>query len=416
MKRSLARNLPLLTFLGAYFATTVFANLVYPVLGKGESTIIDARALSEFSTAGTFGYWLLLFLPFLVAPPIALGARALFRRQIQRVADFLPDFAKRDYVILLTLSYCYVTHAFWQADAFQLMTHATTATSTAIRFDILAAVGFWPQVILKSVLMFLAIYSFAEAFRSAAPFWRWLAALNLVTMSVLLLWLNMKWPILILYVAAALCVILFSRIRFQFVFVGAGLILFIAYVGVSVIIMRAAPEVKIVRLSGTLLVAALDRIAVGYPYYYQTFTTEGQVCGTLVDRILRKTNPCQPSNLIYTKVFGRDEFKGASTQPAGVNIYGYALGGWPGAVLELVIASVVIGVFMSLRFERAASSTQQSMIVMGGLAGYHFSQLPVEAAFIYDHGLLWWASAVFGYALLQSLLTKLSIYKRSLPK
>jgi hypothetical protein len=37
-------------------------------------------------------------------------------------------------------------------------------------------------------------------------------------------------------------------------------------------------------------------------------------------------------------------------------------------------------------------------VVMGALAAYYLSQLPLEAAIIYDHGLLWWGLLITGYA------------------
>src|SRR5690606_9468408 len=99
-----------------------------------------------------------------------------------------------------------------------------------------------------------------------------------------------------------------------------------------------------VKNSSLLGLTILNRMAQPYPYYYETFTAEGAICGTLLDRIKRKTNTCQPSNLIYQKMFKDSKFVGGAfesgTAPQAIHIYGYALGGWAAAFSELVLASI----------------------------------------------------------------------------
>jgi hypothetical protein len=146
-----------------------------------------------------------------------------------------------------------------------------------------------------------------------------------------------------------------------------------------------------------LFANALNRMALPYPYYYQVFTEKGQICGTLVDRILRKTNPCHPSNLIYEQMYGEESFGGRATAPAAVHITGYALGGWSGALIATVLASLVIGLFMGLWRSARTSTLAAAVFVMGGYSAYFFSQLPFEGPLIYDHGVLWWAAVLVGY-------------------
>jgi hypothetical protein len=142
---------------------------------------------------------------------------------------------------------------------------------------------------------------------------------------------------------------------------------------------------------GTFISTAINRMALPYPYYYRTFTDEGSICGTIMDRVERKTSPCQPSNLIYKRVFGKDGFEGRGTAPAAAHITGYALGGWTGALCEMLLSSLLIGLFAAVSIGGAMSAT---IVVMGAMSAYYLSQLPFEASIIYDHGILWWGLLV----------------------
>jgi hypothetical protein len=143
-----------------------------------------------------------------------------------------------------------------------------------------------------------------------------------------------------------------------------------------------------------------NRMAQPFPYYFEIFTKGGQICGTLIDRIQRKENPCQPSLVVYEQMF-HDEFVGRGTAPQAVHVYGYALNGWLGAIIEVLLASVVLGLFTCVPARNHVTAT---IAVMGGLTGYYFSQLPFEGPIIYDHGLLWWMLLVVGYAVLKKLV------------
>lgn len=402
-------NLALLTFLGAYFLTTVLANLLYPFFGSTWAFgAIGHFTLADFPTASTFGYWLLLLLPFLLTPWIATATRSVLTRFSAAAARRLPEFETGHYAVILAIAYGAVMAAFWRADVATLFLRPHDAIESArMRFELLAALGYWPQAILKSVLMFLAVYSFIRALRFRRPAWIALALVNLLVMSALLALLNMKWPLLLLYVSLCLCVFLFSNLRLTKQVVVAALAMVAAYVGLTMFVMRLDTEgLRVHLLPQFFVVQAIDRMAVGYPYYFETFTREGPVCGTILDRVMRRKSPCQPSTLIYPKIFGDDGFTGTATQPAAVHIYGYALGGWPGALIELVLASLIVGAFISLPFRPDAGVMLQSIAVMGGLAGYFFSQLPVEGALIYDHGLLWWGLLVLAYAALRAGMAK----------
>jgi hypothetical protein len=101
-------------------------------------------------------------------------------------------------------------------------------------------------------------------------------------------------------------------------------------------------------------------------------------------------------------MFKNDGFAGRGTAPAAFHITGYALDGWLGAIIETVLAAVLIGAFMAVPVN--ASAVSGTVVVMGILAAYFLSQLPFEGAIIYDHGMLWWLLLIIGYALARPLL------------
>lgn len=402
------KNLALVTFLTAYFFTSVLANLVYPFpFGvRLLHVTVPQVNVSAFSTMYTLGYWTLLFLPFLVVPPVALAARAVLGNTVRRLASATFEFRKVDYAVILAACYCYVLFAFWRADVFSLAWQGENAgLSGAARFQLLAALGYWPQMVLKSLLILLSVYSFIKTLRTHNAFWIASFAFNFIAMSVLLLHLNMKWPLLIFYLALFLCVFLWSEKR---PYSAAALVLvavIAAYLAIALSVTRLLPSINthtLPRATETLLVGAVNRIALGYPFYYQVFTEQGPICGTIIDRIRRRTSACHPSILISQKITGDVEEK--VTQPAPVHVSGYALGGWSGALITLVIASIVIGGFVSLPLDAGANAAVRSMSIAGGLAGYYFSQLPIEGAIMYDHGFIWWLSLCAAYAMFRRLV------------
>jgi hypothetical protein len=268
---------------------------------------------------------------------------------------------------------------------------------------------------------------------------------NLVVMTVLLVSLNMKWPVVVLFGGVVACTALFGRRRTLHTVV-AAVAMVCVYLLVATVVLRisqrssltarnppvveetgkkavketapASPPGNGPTVLGTfqaavtsapsLAVSGLVRMALPYPFYYRTFTKEGPVCGTILDRIERHENPCQPSLLIYEQMFKNDGFAGRGTAPAAFHISGYALDGWLGAIIEAVLAGAVIGAFMAVPANGSAVSGTAA--VMGILSAYFLSQLPFEGAIIYDHGLLWWLLLVLCYAVARHLFWRLDGY------
>jgi hypothetical protein len=394
----LRSNIVLLTFLGMYALTTVAGNLVYITqYGRGfAGASIENFDITKFPTANA-GYWILLFMPFAVAPPIAFLTRNLVRGPLQKMVPTIPLLDSRVYVVLCSLFYGYVLYSYYRAGVAGLAAAGLTSVASAdARFAILAALGYWPQSVLKSILVFLSVYSVLRALLSGSRFWISASVFNVVVMTALLFLLNMKWPIVLFYFAIVLCTIVIpTRVN---LLVPAIVSVLIVYGATAYFVTRFASAGRghtAYNTFETFVVAAANRMALSYPYYYRTFTYEGQVCGTILDRLERKTNPCHPSNLIYQQVYGNDGFAGRATAPAAAHITGYALGGWTGAIAAMILASILIGFFAAVPIIDAMSGT---IVVMGALAGYYLSQLPLEAAIIYDHGALWWGLLVAGYA------------------
>ncbi|MBN9041315.1 MAG: hypothetical protein BGP05_05680 [Rhizobiales bacterium 62-47] len=479
-------------FLASYFALTVVGNIVYLLPGGdslGRVSIVNFH-IGSFEYAESLSYIALLLLPFVVTPLVVLLVRPIISRTVAQVTWRLLDFSRIEYVAISASVYGYVIYAFVRAEAWALLLRGEDAISAIeSRFAVVDAVGFGPLASLKSLLIFLALYAFIRATRSREWFWIGTAFVNFLLMTCLLTLLNMKWPLLIYYVAISLAILMY----FRHVLLGeVASILFIlaTYALVSTAVLRipvaassvpvsknaerpvsartivvpkelapsgavptdrkataggpqnvrspahaeaathleaqkAKPDIvapshfmsleaivfnltEFVRKTVTaasehatyLSLTLFNRMAQPFPYYFEIFTRDGQICGTLFDRVQRKENPCQPSLVVYQEMF-HDQFAGRGTAPQAIHVYGYALNGWFGAIVEIFLASIVLGVLTCVRVGNDITAT---VAVMSGLTGYYFSQLPFEGAIVYDHGLLWWALLIVGHSILKKML------------
>lgn len=445
LQRFVLRGLPLIVFLLAYFVLTVLGNLVYR-LPSGEiigQVAVENFSLKSFPAADTPGFFILLFMPFVVTPIVAIATKRAASGLVSSIAALFREFRPLDYAVISALLYGYVISALTKADALGLIRHGDDMfAAVRSRYELLDRLGYWPQMCLKSLLLFLACYAFAMALRGAGRFWIIATAVTFVLMTTLLVLLNMKWPILIYYVALTMAAFCLSPRR-PFIYGITCMVLTIgSYAMISSVLLRLAPSTQATSVhqkqkssaaagealssigrsfsflgdaasaaisnSALLGFTLLNRMAQPYPYYFETFHDGRHPCGTLVDRIERKTNPCQPSNMVYDEMFGDSQFgtvvAGRGTAPQAAHIYGFALQGWIGAIVELVLASIVIGLFMAVPVSNAITGT---IVVMGGTVGYFFSQLPFEGPIIYDHGLLWWSLLIAAYATFRAAIGQL---------
>ncbi|MGF6285499.1 hypothetical protein [Pseudomonas silensiensis] len=419
-----SRNLAPIIFLSAYFFTVVLGNIIYSFpFGKVQLLRSEYTAdILSFDTLFSSGYWVLLFLPFVLTPLVVVLVRKVLGGVVLKLSSFVIQFSKVEYLFILVACYGIVLFALLKADAFLLFLNGADAVASVVaRFKIRSQVGFIPLMVLMSLLHFLSIYSFVRWMRERSWFWGGASVFNSVVMSAFLIMLNMKWPILIFYAGLVLAIFVYAK-RYAYLKTALGGVLLITvYFLISAFVFRLAatestestessvstgstgsaveasaipsgPRTKIVDVGAAaatnapmLIFAAVNRMAIIYPYYYEVFTREGAVCGGILAQA--KIGPaCRPSTFIYTRMFN-DSFNGRGTAPAAVHISGYALGGWPVAIGFLVCASLVLGLFTCLPLQ--LNAVTGSLAITGAIAGYHYSQLPLEGPIIYDHGLLW---------------------------
>ncbi|THF54758.1 hypothetical protein [Ollibium composti] len=411
----IAKNIHLLMFLGIYFATVVAGNLLYA--SPWGHAILDRinypTEFLAFDYVFTAGFWLLLLCPFAIAPLVVTLVKRFAERPMAAISSALPEFRRIDYLVIAGALFVYLAYSFYTADAISLMMRGTDdASAVNARFELRSRIGFPALAILQSLLVYLSIYALVRALRSGEWFWRGASVVSIGGVATFLLLLNMKWPIVLFFGSLVLAFFIYGRktriVYVVFAMGTAGVVL--AYLVVSMFIFRtglvsdgetrASYFMRIAQTSlqfaPDLALAAVNRMAVSYPYYYETFTEDGQVCGGLLEQA-RRGPVCRPSTYIYTRIFGDDGWRGTGTSPAAVHISGYAIGGWPLAFVGIVLASVVLGLFASLPIDKSA--TVGATVIVGALAGYHFSQIPGEGVFIYDHGLLWAFLMVVAYAL-----------------
>jgi hypothetical protein len=441
-----SRNLAPLMFLSMYFLTVVVGNIIFTTpFGRAQLEKLSyTAAILEFDTLFSAGYWALLLVPFLVTPIVVTLVRRAVERPLQKTAQRFPEFSKTAYAVIAAGCFGYVLFALLKADAFTLFSSGADALSAVeARFLIRNRAGAAAMIILMSVLPFLSVYSLIRWMRRDGVFWIAMSVSNTVIMTVFLIVLNMKWPVLVFDIGLILAVFVYAQRR-PYLKAAIGSVMLIAvYLLVSAFVWRiAAPAFAptsartfaqaaeatsaptsnspyyIVRLveaamhsAPMLAIAAVNRMAVAYPYYFEVFTTEGAVCGGILEQA-RVGPACRPSTFIYTRIFGDDGFQGRGTTPAAVHISGYALGGWTVAIFALICASVILGIFACLPLDMNA--TIGALAITGGIAGYHFSQVPGEGPLIYDHGVLWVVLMLFLYILCRWIYDKSRVLPESL--
>jgi hypothetical protein len=438
-----SRNLAPIIFLSAYFFTVVLGNIIYSFpFGKVELLRSEYTAdILNFDTLFSLGYWVLLLVPFVLTPLVVVLVRKVLGGAVLKLSRFVIEFSKVEYLSILVACYGIVLYALLKADAFSLFLNGADAVASVVaRFKIRSQVGFFPLMVMMSLLHFLSIYSLVRWMRERSWFWVGASVFNSIVMSVFLIMLNMKWPILIFYAGLVLTIFVYAKRHAYLKTALGGVLLIAVYFLISAFVFRLAatesivstaptaptaptveasaipsvPRTKIVDVGTAatknapmLIFAAVNRMAIIYPYYYELFTREGAVCGGILAQA--KIGPaCRPSTFIYTRMFN-DSFNGRGTAPAAVHVSGYALGGWPVAIGFLICASLALGLFTCLPLH--LNAVTGSLALTGAIAGYHYSQLPLEGPIIYDHGLLWVFLMLFVFVGYRYLL---SIFRGSL--
>jgi len=450
LRRWISENLATVAFLGTYLATTVVGNLVFATSRAPDllKSINFPAGFLQFPRTFTFGFWVLLFCPFLVTPIVAAATRRATRSRIG--AYTWPEYRRASYLVIAALCFGVVVYRFAAADVATLLGRAVDMnTSLEIRFLIRERLGFPTLVALQAWLPFLTIYAIVRSIQSTERFWRIVAIVEFFVLSVLLVMVNMKWPVLLFYVSVVLTIFVFAK-RHAYLMGAAGAVfVFLAFLEISALVFRLAPQpapapapvpastaqttdapkrapppadptnaigkisdsvVTTTKAASTyapqIVLLAINRMAISYPYYYQVFTDEGPVCGGILAQARRQPT-CRPSQLIYQRIFqinrtyGTDAFESRGTSNQAVHVSGYALGGWPIAMLALVAGSVILGLFSAVPLDKGPASGVAT--ILGAVTGYHLSQIPGEGVIFYEHGLLWTLLLIAAGAVIQRL-------------
>lgn len=426
-RRFIVRHFPEIGMLASYFGTVVFGVLLY-ASPLGESVLVAGGYSTDplrFPLTFSAGFWALLLMPFVILPLVVMITRRLMR-PVQPWLLKLPEIGTPEFAAVAIGLTAYLCWSFYDADVLGLLASGVDfSTSVEARFLILSRLGTRSLIVLHSLLWFLAVYATVRAFKTREVFWKIAALATTIIVMTMLFLLNMKWPVLIFAVAILIAAFTFSARPWASFVLGTVLIA-TAYVAVSSFVFRAGTQVNPVvppdvtnpapvpsepigkpepaevaapkpSFSITSAAAALPywgkylalnpvhRMAYPFLVYYDVFTREGAICGGL---LWIRNPPCVPTYLIYQRTFPTDQqFAGRGSSPAAVHITGYAKGSWFGAVITLIIGSFFIGLVSSLPL--TGSATLGAMFVAGTIAAYHWSQLPVEAPFFNDHGLVW---------------------------
>lgn len=428
-------GIPLYIFLIAYFGTTLLGNILYSTSFGAElpSFNVDNYSLEEFRKPFKFQFWLLLLLPFLLCP-VAIFVARITSPLAATVAPWIPEIPKSFYLVLSGLLYIYAIRALFDASAFsRFMADGQATDAVENRFALLAAIGFLPQVALKSLLVFLSIYGTVRAARDNGWFWSAVTCANVTLLTACLILLNMKWPAVVFILTLGVCVFIVSRSHPYTKAIIVTVMGMTLYLTLSVAILRWFPPLDDDSLYSTrgprierdtsiglenifrgslafapkLMIGAVNRMAIAVPFYYDFSDFSGPTCQPALSRLwIKRPLSCEPTLLVYSTLFKDDGFAGRGTAPAAANIYGYALAGWPGAIISTLIAMTVIGLFLALWSPAQTNAVFAAAYIMGAYTGYFFSQLPIEGPIAYDHGMLWWALLVLAWSIVSLILKR----------
>ncbi len=416
--------MPLYVFLTAYLVTTVLGNVLYetPIGRHWPAIVITDFDWRQFETNFGVGYWSLLLVPFVVVPAIALLTRYIASPLVRRTAWVIPDIATPIYLIFTSALFGIVIYKLGAASALKQFLSTSSSADAAVeaRFAIRDALGTWPRIAVSSLLIFLSVYSGVRSSRDGG-YWTVILAFNTIALTGCLLLLSMKWPLVLFYITMALQYFVVDKTGGS---IAKALAILLAaalsYILIAVILMRLAPtDVEAVsrptssapsrsNTAAETIRAALDysprlamgivnRMAMPVPFYWDYFSRNPKSCGTLFDSVFtRNPNLCQPSTLIYARMYPHDGFAGRGTAPAAFHIYEYARAGWAGTALALALGGVLIGFFLTLWPVADRNPVVLSAFIMGGPTAYHMSQIPLEGVVFYDNG-LWWGLSIVAW-------------------
>ncbi|WP_212625052.1 hypothetical protein [Pseudomonas sp. PP3] len=454
------RNLQPICFLVAYFVLVVLGNLIYasPFGLRAIEAFGYPVATLKLNHIFTLGYWVLLFMPFVVTPMIVFLVKKTSVNLVECFAKKIPEMTKAWLIVLFSLSCIFVLSNFYKCGVFEIFQSGKDSVSSVeARFEIRERLHFGVFIVIQAIVPYLSYVAVTNLSKKGGAFWYVFSLVSILIASSFFVMINMKWPVVLYYVGVVLTIFVHTEKYAYTKAVVGGLIVIATYLLISTVVFRLAPEPmdnsvstasaihekahidqhqagsqeakppklivteivpKAIQPGGTnlavsaeraavvseaaisatpmLMMHLLSRMSIVVPYYYQEFTDHPSACGGILAQA-RPGPVCRPSTYIYNKLFvsSNDQFIGLGTSPAAVHITGYAVGGWTVAIFALLCASVILGVLSCIPVN--ASSTVSAFGIVGALAGYHFSQIPGEGVIFYEHGLFWPFLLMAGY-------------------
>lgn len=172
-------------------------------------------------------------------------------------------------------------------------------------------------------------------------------------------------------------------------------------------------EKGVVYKAGYMVRAALFRMASGFPYYIDTFSTPTSRCG-----IVRPPSPwwsqqtCFPPITVFKKMYPGVTYT-TGYQPAPLNVSAYAEAG-PWYVLFATIAcGIILGVTASLARDRGPLSI--TIVVASCIYAYYATQSSLTGSLIDSYGLLWLLLPIGLMVSISAMIPRLSQLAGRLP-
>ena len=249
LRERTAQHLPLWTFLVLLVVTVVAGNVIF--LTSYGITLGGALTAGfhtgRFRHFGSLGFWALLLFPLVLVPVVAyLSDRiisAAGRRVAARTGSLAPSSADGIhpalYVALSLALHVFCLLTIYRQGILPLLASATDFyTSVNARFVILERVGFLFRLVVNSLLPFLVVFALVQTLRVGGRFWIGALVVNFLATSAYLISLNMKWPILVLWLVCGFTVYAFVQRRIALAVVGASVFMVVGYLAVSAFVLQ----------------------------------------------------------------------------------------------------------------------------------------------------------------------------------
>ena len=222
------------------FFTTVLGNIFYQTaIGH----LFTSSLMGASFSRSIFGFEFNLFFTFHSnSRSIMLSSRSMLLKLAKSTVPYIPEFTKSFYLIINVTLYAYIIYELIHTDSYLLLFFGNDPIiSVKARFLLLERLGLPPQIVLMFLLQFLGVYALISALRNGNEFWYLFVTWHSIILTMCLVMLNMKWPVVVWVFTLGLTVIVTSRTLKQ-LFVTVGLILFL-FRGIHYNIICSSPAI-----------------------------------------------------------------------------------------------------------------------------------------------------------------------------